>query len=65
MIAKGFVYTRGPEDTEEAKRIFCQDEKIFELTDTRWGIAMMAADDHADTIVLVLKRKEKKEEEDV
>ena len=57
MIAKGFVYTRGSEDTEEAKRIFCQDEKIFELTDTRWGIAMMAADDHADTIVVTIKRK--------
>lgn len=65
MINKGFVYTRGPEDTEEATRLFCQDEKIFELTDPRWGIALMAADEHTDTIVVVLKRKEKKEAKDV
>lgn len=65
MINKGFMYVRDPDETDHTKRIGLNGKMIFEILDDNYHIDLMAADEHTDTIVVMLKRKEKKEEEDV
>ena len=63
MISKGFMYARDPDETDHTKRIGLNGKMIFEILDDNYHIDLMAADKHTDTIVVVLKRKVKKEEE--
>lgn len=65
MINKGFMYVRDPDETDHTKRIGLNGKMIFEILDDNYHIDLMTADKHTDTIVVVLKRKEKKEAEDV
>lgn len=65
MINKGFMYVRDPDETDHTKRIGLNGKMIFEILDDNYHIDLMAADKHTDTIVVVLKRKVKKEAEDV
>lgn len=65
MINKVFMYVRDPDETDHTKRIGLNGKMIFEILDDNYHIDLMAADKHTDTIVVVLKRKVKKEAEDV
>jgi len=65
VINKGFMYVRDPDETDHTKRIGLNGKMIFEILDDNYHIDLMTADKHTDTIVVVLKRKEKKEAEDV
>lgn len=59
MISKGFMYVRDPDETDHTKRIGIDGKMIFEILSDDYHIDLMAADKHTDTIVVVLKRKGK------
>lgn len=62
MIEKGYLYVRDVAEKDRVKRIFKNDNPIFEvfLADDMY-IDTMASGESTDTIILVLKRKEKDE----
>lgn len=62
MINKGFMYVRDPDETDHTKRIGLNGKMIFEILSDDYHIALMAADDHTNTIVLALKRKTEEDE---
>lgn len=63
MISKGFSYVR-LSDEEDVHTISSNGREIFSVKDN-YVIDAMAADEQRDTIIVVLKRKEKKEAKDV
>ena len=65
MISKCFVYVRDSDEWDRAKRIGIDGKTIFEIMSDDYHVDLMAADEHTDTIVVVLKKKVKKEAEDV
>lgn len=59
LIGKGFVYTVSGEETVRAIRIFRNGEyhDVFTVSDDDYAVDILAADEHRDTIIVVLKRK--------
>ena len=58
MIAKGFVYKKGPDESDVTRLTHDGEENeiIFEAPDG-YTIDAMSADEHVNTIIIVLKRK--------
>jgi len=63
MISKGFMYVWDPDEWDRAKRIGIDGKTIFDIVSDDYRIDLMSADEHTDTIVVVLKRKEEEDEE--
>ena len=61
MISKGFSYVRLSEE-EDVHTISSNGKEIFAVKDD-YIIDAMAADEQRDTIIVVLKKKEKNDEE--